>query len=64
MEERWNIIGPEVTVVMQNGVIPEVVPFDATLETPIDDQKYVLAIVINDRIVFTFLMNVSEISEA
>ncbi|XP_014475495.1 PREDICTED: protein timeless homolog [Dinoponera quadriceps] len=39
LEERWDTIGPEITVVMQGGAIPEVIPFDATLETPIDDQK-------------------------
>lgn len=44
MEESWDIIGSEITVVMQNGVIPVVVPFDATLETPIEDQKYVAAL--------------------
>lgn len=26
---------------MQEGTIPEVIPFDATLDVPIDDQKYV-----------------------
>lgn len=26
---------------MKEGTIPEVVPFDATLDVPIDDQKYV-----------------------
>jgi len=41
LEERWDIISSELSAVMQDGVIPEVVPFDATLDTPIDDQKYV-----------------------
>lgn len=36
------MIAPEITAVMQSDAIPEVIPFDATLETPIDDQKYVL----------------------
>ncbi|KAG7212904.1 hypothetical protein KM043_002254 [Ampulex compressa] len=39
LEERWDQVGPEVSAVMQGGVIPEVVPFDATLDTPIDEQK-------------------------
>lgn len=26
---------------MQEGTIPQVIPFDATLDVPIDDQKYV-----------------------
>lgn len=41
LEERWDTIGPELSAVMREAVIPEVRPFDATLETPIDDQKYV-----------------------
>ncbi|XP_020292361.1 protein timeless homolog isoform X2 [Pseudomyrmex gracilis] len=39
LEERWDIVGPELSAVMREAVIPEVTPFDATLETPIDDQK-------------------------
>ncbi|XP_012062583.1 PREDICTED: protein timeless homolog [Atta cephalotes] len=39
LEERWDIIGPELSAVMRDAVIPVVVPFDATLDTPIDDQK-------------------------
>ncbi|XP_076297468.1 circadian regulator timeout [Lasioglossum baleicum] len=39
MEERWDEIGPELSVVMREGTIPEVVPFDATLDVPIEDQK-------------------------
>ncbi|XP_015433585.1 PREDICTED: protein timeless homolog [Dufourea novaeangliae] len=39
MEERWDEIGPQLSSVMQEGTIPEVVPFDATLDVPIDDQK-------------------------
>ncbi|EFN81173.1 Protein timeless-like protein [Harpegnathos saltator] len=39
LEERWDTVGPEISAVIQGGNIPEVMPFDATLETPIDDQK-------------------------
>lgn len=39
MEERWDDIGPQLSLVMREGTIPEVVPFDATLDVPIDDQK-------------------------
>ncbi|KAM0735754.1 Protein timeless-like protein [Formica fusca] len=39
LEERWDIISPELSAVMRDAVIPEVIPFDATLDTPIDDQK-------------------------
>ncbi|XP_053978576.1 protein timeless homolog isoform X1 [Hylaeus volcanicus] len=39
MEERWNDIGPQLSSVMRDGTIPEVAPFDATLDVPIDDQK-------------------------
>ncbi|XP_070151223.1 protein timeless homolog [Polyergus mexicanus] len=39
LEERWDIIGPELSAVMRDAVIPEVIPFDATLDTSIDDQK-------------------------
>ncbi|XP_072751003.1 protein timeless homolog [Anoplolepis gracilipes] len=39
LEERWDIIGPELSAVMREAVIPEMIPFDATLDTPIDDQK-------------------------
>lgn len=42
MEERWDIIGSELSAVMQDGIIPEILPFDATLDIPIDDQKYIL----------------------
>lgn len=41
LEERWNDIDPELSAVMQNADIPEMIPFDATLDIPIDDQKYV-----------------------
>lgn len=46
MEERWDIIGPELSAVMRDAVIPVVMPFDATLDAPIDDQKYVLACIV------------------
>ncbi|XP_050450903.1 protein timeless homolog [Cataglyphis hispanica] len=39
LEERWDIIGPELSAIMRDAVIPEMIPFDATLDTPIDDQK-------------------------
>ncbi|XP_017753046.1 PREDICTED: protein timeless homolog [Eufriesea mexicana] len=39
LEERWDEISPQLSVVMKEGTIPEVVPFDATLDVPIDDQK-------------------------
>lgn len=39
LDERWDDAGPELSAVMQDGRIPEVVPFDATLDTPIDEQK-------------------------
>ncbi|XP_033326523.2 circadian regulator timeout [Megalopta genalis] len=39
MEERWDEISPQLSVVMREGTIPEVVPFDATLDVPIEDQK-------------------------
>jgi len=41
LEERWDIVGPELSAVLRDAVIPVVMPFDATLDTPIDDQKYV-----------------------
>ncbi|THK33002.1 protein timeless homolog [Diachasma alloeum] len=39
LEERWEDAGPELSAVMQDGIIPTVVPFDATLDTPIEEQK-------------------------
>ncbi|CAL7943920.1 unnamed protein product [Xylocopa violacea] len=39
LEERWDEISPQLSIVMQQGTIPTVVPFDATLDVPIDDQK-------------------------
>ncbi|KAH0946664.1 hypothetical protein HN011_009855, partial [Eciton burchellii] len=39
LEERWDNIGPELSAVIQSADVPEVIPFDATLDTPIDDQK-------------------------
>jgi len=42
LEERWDIVGPELSAVLRDAVIPVVMPFDATLDTPIDDQKYVV----------------------
>nr|XP_012151360.1 PREDICTED: protein timeless homolog [Megachile rotundata] len=39
LEERWDEISPQLSIVMREGTIPEVVPFDATLDTPIEDQK-------------------------
>ncbi|XP_011499954.1 PREDICTED: protein timeless homolog [Ceratosolen solmsi marchali] len=38
-EDRWDVVGPEVSAVMQQNAIPEVIPFDATIATPIDEQK-------------------------
>lgn len=40
MEERWDEISPQLSIVMREGTIPEVIPFDATLDVPIDEQKY------------------------
>ena len=39
LEDRWDEVGPELSVVMQANAIPEVVPFDATLEVSIEEQK-------------------------
>ncbi|XP_017893332.1 protein timeless homolog isoform X2 [Ceratina calcarata] len=39
LDERWDEISPQLSIVMQQGTIPVVVPFDATLDVPIDDQK-------------------------
>ncbi|XP_033230286.1 protein timeless homolog [Belonocnema kinseyi] len=39
LEDRWDDVGPELSAVMQTNQIPVVVPFDATLDTPIDEQK-------------------------
>lgn len=40
LEEKWDDIGPELSAVMEDGVIPDVIPFDATLDSPIEEQKY------------------------
>lgn len=40
VEERWDEISPQLSIVMREGTIPEVIPFDATLDVPIDEQKY------------------------
>ncbi|XP_011305481.1 protein timeless homolog [Fopius arisanus] len=39
LEDRWEETAPELSAVMQDGIIPTVVPFDATLDTPIEEQK-------------------------
>ncbi|KAL2717469.1 protein timeless isoform X1, partial [Vespula squamosa] len=40
LEDRWSDLAPELSVVMQDGgSMPEMIPFDATLDTPVDDQK-------------------------
>ncbi|XP_048261586.1 protein timeless homolog isoform X2 [Bombus terrestris] len=39
LEERWDEVSPQLSIVMQEGTIPQVIPFDATLDVPIDDQK-------------------------
>ncbi|XP_060821669.1 protein timeless homolog isoform X2 [Bombus pascuorum] len=39
LEERWDEVSPQLSTVMQEGTIPQVIPFDATLDVPIDDQK-------------------------
>ena len=39
VEDRWDDVGPELSAVMQSNQIPVVMPFDATLDTPIDEQK-------------------------
>lgn len=46
LDERWDDAGPELSAVMQDGTIPDVIPFDATLDTPIEDQKYVKIIIL------------------
>lgn len=42
LEERWDDTAPELSAVMQDGVIPDVIPFDATLDTPMNEQKYLI----------------------
>ncbi|XP_014609708.1 PREDICTED: protein timeless homolog isoform X1 [Polistes canadensis] len=39
LEDRWDDLAPELSVVMQGVTIPEMIPFDATLDIPVDDQK-------------------------
>ena len=39
LEDRWDDVGPELSAVMQSNQIPVVIPFDATLDIPIDEQK-------------------------
>ncbi|XP_043579591.1 protein timeless homolog [Bombus pyrosoma] len=39
LQERWDEVSPQLSIVMQEGTIPQVIPFDATLDVPIDDQK-------------------------
>ena len=39
--DLWDDAGPEIFAVLKEGIIPQVVPFDATLDTPIDEQKFV-----------------------
>ncbi|XP_043529522.1 protein timeless homolog isoform X2 [Frieseomelitta varia] len=39
LEERWDEISPQLSIVMQEGTIPQVVPFDGASAVPIDDQK-------------------------
>ncbi|KAJ8674826.1 hypothetical protein QAD02_010612, partial [Eretmocerus hayati] len=40
MEDQWDSsVGQEVSAVMQQNAIPEVVPFDAASDIPIDEQK-------------------------
>lgn len=39
LEERWDEASSQLAVVMQSAAIPEMIPFDATLDTPIDEQK-------------------------
>ncbi|KAF7414932.1 hypothetical protein HZH68_003421 [Vespula germanica] len=40
LENRWDDLAPELSAVMQDGgSMPEMIPFDATLDTPVDDQK-------------------------
>lgn len=42
LENRWDDLAPELSAVMQDGgSMPEMIPFDATLDTPVDDQKYI-----------------------
>lgn len=42
LEERWDDLAQELSAVMQDGgSMPEMIPFDATLDTPIDEQKYI-----------------------
>lgn len=44
LEERWDEISPQLSIVMQEGTIPQVVPFDGASAVPIDDQKYVYVV--------------------
>ncbi|XP_015190382.1 PREDICTED: protein timeless homolog isoform X2 [Polistes dominula] len=39
LEDRWDDLAPELSVVMQGVTIPEMIPFDATLDIPVDNQK-------------------------
>ncbi|XP_048512372.1 protein timeless homolog isoform X2 [Athalia rosae] len=39
LEERWDEASHQLSAVLQSSTIPEITPFDATLDTPIDDQK-------------------------
>ncbi|XP_058798651.1 protein timeless homolog isoform X2 [Phymastichus coffea] len=40
LEDRWDEVGPELSAVMQqNNEIPIVMPFDATIDIPVDEQK-------------------------
>ncbi|KAI4503487.1 hypothetical protein M0802_001709 [Mischocyttarus mexicanus] len=39
LEDRWDDLAPELSTVMQGFTIPEMIPFDATLDIPVDDQK-------------------------
>lgn len=48
LEERWDEISPQLSIVMQEGTIPQVVPFDAASAVPIDDQKYVYVVLLLD----------------
>ncbi|XP_046476559.1 protein timeless homolog [Neodiprion pinetum] len=39
LDQRWDEATPELAAVMKSSTLPEIAPFDATLDTPIDDQK-------------------------
>ncbi|XP_015606157.1 protein timeless homolog [Cephus cinctus] len=39
LEELWDDLGPEISAVLYENIIPEVRSYDATISTPMEDQK-------------------------